>query len=49
VTKFSSEVVSLLKTTQMALHVDYSAQGSFYWKYDEETLDERRRRYEQEV
>lgn len=45
---FNGEVMSLSKAAQMALGVDYPAQGPVYWEFEEETLDERRRRYEQE-
>lgn len=47
--EFNNEIMSLSKAAQTALGVDYPAQGPVYWEYEEETLDERRRRFEQEI
>ena len=43
---FNGEVMSLSGAAQKVLDVDYPAQGPIYWKYEGETLDERRKRYE---
>jgi hypothetical protein len=47
--EFRGEIVSLSKAAQKALGVDYMVAGPLYWEYDEQTLDERRREYEQRM
>lgn len=44
--KFNDEVTSLSASAQKILGVDYGVAGTDYWKYEGETLDERRRRFE---
>lgn len=46
--EFNGEVTSLSASAQKILGYDYGVAGTDYWKYEEETLDERRRRYEEE-
>lgn len=45
---FNGEVLSISKAAQKALNKDWPAQGPLYWEFEEETLDERRTRMEQE-
>lgn len=45
--EFNGEVMSLSKAAQKALGVPYGVQGPAYWEFEEQTLDERRREYEQ--
>jgi len=42
------EITSLSAAAQKYLDTNYPAQGPLYWEYDGETLDERRKRMEQE-
>lgn len=44
--KFNDEIVSLSTSAQKILGYDYGVQGTAYWMYDGETLDERRKRIE---
>lgn len=44
--EFNGEVTSLSASAQKILGVDYGVAGTDYWKYEGETLDERRRRTE---
>lgn len=46
---FNGEVTSLSNAAQKALGVEWPAQGPCYWRYEGETLDERRRRFESET
>ena len=43
---FNNESTSLSTSAQKILGYDYGVQGTAYWMYDGETLDERRRRIE---
>ncbi len=45
---FRNEVMSLSKAAQKALGYSSLVAGPLYWEFEEETLDERKRRYEQE-
>jgi hypothetical protein len=45
--ELDGEVISLSGAAQKILGVDWPAQGTIYWMYDGETLDERRKRYEE--
>lgn len=44
--EISGEVKSLSRAAQELLHVAYPVQGPIFWVYEDETLDERRRRFE---
>jgi len=43
---FNSELTSLSASAQKILGYDYRVQGTAYWMYEGETLDERRKRFE---
>ena len=45
---FNGHITSLSASAQKILGYDYGVQGTAYWMYDGETLDERRRRLESE-
>ena len=45
---FNNEITSLSTSAQKILGYDYGVQGTAYWMYEGETLDERRRRIENE-
>jgi len=45
---FNNETTSLSTSAQKILGYDYGVQGTAYWTYDGETLDERRKRMESE-
>lgn len=45
---FLGEKMSVSKAAQKALDVKWPAQGTLYWEFEGETLDERRRRIENE-
>lgn len=44
--EYNGEITSLSSAAQKALGVEWPAQGPIYWMYQGETLDERRRRFE---
>ena len=44
--EFNGEITSLSKSAQRILGYDYGVAGPLYWKYDGETLDERKKRFE---
>ena len=46
--QIDGKVKSLSRAAQDLLDTDYPVQGPIFWKYGEETLDERRRRIEDE-
>lgn len=46
--EFNSEKTSLSTSAQKILGYDYGVAGTDYWMYEDETLDERRRRLEME-
>lgn len=46
---FNNEITSLSASAQKILGYDYGVQGTAYWTYEGEILDERRRRLETEV
>lgn len=46
---FNDEVTSLSTSAQKILGYDYGVQGTAYWMYEGETLDERRKRIENEI
>ena len=46
--EFNGESTSLSGAAQKILNVEWPIQGTIYWMYDGETLDERRKRYEEE-
>jgi hypothetical protein len=46
---FQEEITSLSKTAQDLLGYPYQVQGTIYWMYEGETLDERRRKMELEL
>jgi hypothetical protein len=46
--EINGEVKSLSRAAQDLLHVTYPVQGPIFWEYEDETLDERRRRIENE-
>ena len=46
--QINGEVKSLSRAAQDLLHVLYPVQGPIFWVYEDETLDERRRRLESE-
>lgn len=45
---FNNEITSLSTSAQKILGYDYGVQGTTYWMFEGETLDERRRRIESE-
>lgn len=45
--EYNGEIKSLSEAAKLALGIDYSVAGTLYWEYEEETLDERRRRFEE--
>lgn len=44
--ELNGEITSLSTSAQKILGVDWPAQGTIYWMYEGETLDERRKRFE---
>lgn len=46
--EFNGEIMSLSKAAQKALDVPYGVQGPAFWEFEEQTLDERRRGYEEQ-
>ena len=46
--EFNGTVTSLSASAQKILGYDYGVAGTDYWVYEGETLDERRRRFEEE-
>ncbi len=46
--EINGEVKSLSRAAQDLLHVSYPVQGPIFWEFEDETLDERRRRIENE-
>jgi len=44
--EFEGERTSLSKSAQKILGLDHGVAGTYYWEYEGETLDERRRRFE---
>ncbi len=44
--EFNGEITSLSRAAQKVLGFDYGVAGTDYWMYEGETLDERRRRFE---
>lgn len=46
--KFNDEITSLSASAQKLLGYSYQVQGTVYWMFEGETLDERRRRLESE-
>jgi hypothetical protein len=44
--EFNGEVTSLSSSAQKILGYDYGVAGTYFWMYEGETLDERRRRFE---
>lgn len=47
--EFNGEVMSISSAAQKALNVEWPTNGSIYWMYQGETLDERRKRVESEA
>lgn len=47
--EFNGEITSLSKSAQKILGYDYGIAGTDYWMFEGETLDERRRRFEESV
>lgn len=47
--EINGEVKSLSRAAQELLHVNYPVQGPIFWIFEDETLDERRKRIESEV
>jgi hypothetical protein len=45
--EYAGEVRSLSEAAKLALGIDYNVAGTLYWEYEDETLDERRRRFEE--
>jgi len=45
--ELEGEITSLSKSARELLDYDYGVAGSLYWMYEGETLDERRRRFEE--
>lgn len=45
--EYNGEIKSLSEAAKLALGIDYNVAGTLYWEYEEETLDERRRRFEE--
>lgn len=45
--EFNGEITSLSTSAQKILGYDYGVAGTDYWMYEGETLDERRRRFEE--
>jgi len=46
--EFNGAVTSLSASAQKILGYDYNVEGTDYWVYEGETLDERRKRFEGE-
>lgn len=46
--EINGQIKSLSRAAQEALRVNYPVQGPIYWIYEDETLDERRKRIESE-
>jgi hypothetical protein len=46
--EFNGETTTLSAAAQKILECDYGVAGTDYWKYADETLDERRRRFEED-
>jgi hypothetical protein len=46
--EYNGETTTLSNAAQKILGCDYGVAGTDYWKYGEETLDERRRRFEED-
>lgn len=46
--EFNGEITSLSLSAQKLLGYDYGVAGTDYWMYEEETLDERRRKFEEQ-
>jgi hypothetical protein len=46
--EFNNKITSLSASAQEILGYDYSVQGTAYWMYDGQTLDDRRSQYEKE-
>ena len=44
--EYNGEITSLSTSAQKILGYDYGVAGTDYWMYEDETLDERRRRFE---
>ncbi|MDO9231157.1 MAG: GIY-YIG nuclease family protein [bacterium] len=47
--EYNGEITSLSKSAQKILGYDYGIAGTDYWMFEGETLDERRRRFEESV
>lgn len=47
--ELDGNITSLSTAAQKILGVDWPAQGTIYWMYEGETLDERRKRFELEI
>lgn len=47
--EYNGEITSLSKSAQKILGYDYGIAGTDYWMFEGETLDERRRRFEETV
>ena len=47
--EINGEVKSLSRAAQELLHVNYPVQGPIFWIFEDETLDERRKRIESEL
>ena len=45
--EFNGEITSLSAAARKILNVHHPISGTIYWIYDGETLDERRKRYEE--
>lgn len=45
--EYAGEIRSLSEAAKLALGIDYNVAGTLYWEYEDETLDERRRRFEE--
>ena len=45
--EYAGEIKSLSEAAKLALGIDYNVAGTLYWEYEDETLDERRRRFEE--
>lgn len=45
--EINGEVKSLSRAAQELLHVNYPVQGPIFWIFEDETLDERRKRIEE--
>ena len=46
--EFNGKITSLSTSAQKLLNYDRSVSGTAYWMYEDETLDERRKRLENE-